>query len=496
LQIRGPEQAPGGRVDTGHPVSAAPNRSPKPNIEAPSADNAPAARFLADRNSLPAEIVTAVNSILAEIGLTVEDLDAQAVLRAVMLARNGVSSGARFIVGETGTAASLAEEAASIHGDLRALIAETNLPAGVRQSLTAVTAAFDRILNGDPAAALSRLEADRFIDGILEIVRARTSTGRAGMPQTLQSTGSSEPANLPAGIGITESAGAGVQAAAADLRSALIALFARGTAGEVTLDSALDTFVARLIDGGFTVSSGGSGTGVGMVMENLKRELHMIAGRFQTDSPSPGMALAALVRRSGMSFEWRLLAWLRAGAEPGRLRELLSDDLKGLALMILAERKKSLSTKKGGFDRLAEKAGRFVDSVTKRQIDMALSRSRGFAEMPIECSCGPGREYRMSGVVRRESAEVVENRTDSFVITLATTNFGEVSVRMVRSRNRLKIDVTNGSGDIISADDDMLRGLEDALGARGYVLERIGFARRAGTESKARPLKRGGEWLQ
>ena len=496
LQILGPEQAPGGRVDTGHPLSAAPNRSPKPHAEAPSSENVPAARFLADRNSLPAEIVTAVNAILAETGLTLEDLDAHAFLRAVMLARNGVSSGARFIVGKTDTATSLAEEASSIHDNLRALIAETNLPASVRQSLTTVAAAFDRILNGDPAAALSRLEADRFIDGILEIVRTRTPTDVAGMPQTLQSKGASTSTNLSTGIGIAESAGAEVQAAAADLRSALVALFARGTTGEITLDSALDKFVARLTDTGFTVSSGGSGTGVGMVMENLKRELHMIAGRFQADSPSPDMALAALVRRSGMSFEWRLLAWFRAGADPGRLRELLSDDLKGLALMILAERKKSRSMKNGGFTRLAERIGRFVDTVTKRQIDMALSRSRGSAEMPIDCSFGPGGGQRMFGVVRRESAEAAENRTDSFVITLTTSSLGEVSVRMVRSRNRLTIDVTTGTGEVISADDDMLRELADALGARGFVLERIGFGRRAGTESKARSPKRGSEWLQ
>ena len=44
--------------------------------------------------------------------------------------------------------------------------------------------------------------------------------------------------------------------------------------------------------------------------------------------------LREMIMKSGMSFEWRLLAWHRAGRDPQALRDLLGNDLKGLLLTL------------------------------------------------------------------------------------------------------------------------------------------------------------------
>ena len=75
----------------------------------------------------------------------------------------------------------------------------------------------------------------------------------------------------------------------------------------------------------------------------LNDKLIRLTGLFSDDADlsTPGSRsigeLAAIIRRTGISYEWMLLAWYRSGRDPMRIKELFSSNLKGILANFLNE---------------------------------------------------------------------------------------------------------------------------------------------------------------
>ena len=150
-------------------------------------------------------------------------------------------------------------------------------------------------------------------------------------------------------------------------------------------------------------------------------------------------SIGSLLRRSGMMFEWRLLAWYRAGAAPGRLFELIHGDLKGALLGFLAEMepyrgKGRLPT---NLKSLEENARSLLDRITGGQISHLIDNSGERRSLSLQIPFGvvPERLYAGVGIEGRREPE--RNRFDtehySLAFEIETTNLGTVRAHLVFS---------------------------------------------------------------
>ena len=145
---------------------------------------------------------------------------------------------------------------------------------------------------------------------------------------------------------------------------------------------------------------------------------------------------AAQVYRSGQFFEWRLLAWYRAGADPYRLRELVRQDLKGMLLAFTGR-----TGRESAMGTLCRRAGDIQNTITSNQI----------ANLP----CRPGAdrdaylEFPFFGTTRNEPVLVQvskrskrrERKSDEIACSFSveTSNLGTVKIAMRLQRRVMKL---------------------------------------------------------
>ncbi len=141
---------------------------------------------------------------------------------------------------------------------------------------------------------------------------------------------------------------------------------------------------------------------------------------------------AKMIRKSGMAFEWRLLAWYRAGRDPGSLENLLHGDLKGMLFLFLRDRGQS-SGRDPVTGKLEEHARSLLDAITSRQINHLLDGSGEQRTIPLIIPVEDPRE-RMYAGVRPESGKSGDGEAgpERFSLTLdvETSKMGTVCARL------------------------------------------------------------------
>jgi hypothetical protein len=292
------------------------------------------------------------------------------------------------------------------------------------------------------------------------------------------------PARLAGGAGAdgAEPRLAGARALLRDAVAAFRAVVLDGGAGSVSYDAALRMLSDRLAAAAGTAfpamaaGGGGGSAALGVFVREGIRSLdeqlrNVVPGNENTFTPA---LLREAVQRSGMQFEWRLLAWFRAGGDPVRLRALMSSDIKGLLSILAAGLRRRGNATAGG---AAERA---LASIGRRQLDAVLNdrtdRHDGFVlDLP---GAGPDVSVRGTVAVRGDKQPgrpVLDPKNADLSFSVAASRIGQVDiiVRMRGTAASLAFTVKDEDGRALGA--SMAAELRDALAARGLAAT-VGFA--------------------
>lgn len=196
-------------------------------------------------------------------------------------------------------------------------------------------------------------------------------------------------------------------------------------------------------------------------------------------------SIGSLLRKSGMVFEWGLLAWYRAGADPGRLFELIHGDLKGALLGFLTAmessgRKGRLPAK---IKSLGENTRSLLDRVTASQISHLAENSgdRRSLAFQIPFGAAPGLLYAGIGVEGRKEPETKNLDTEHFSLAfeIETSNLGMVRAHLVVSGKTVSATFYLRDAAAKALAEEMAPEFRAFLDGRGYEPGsiRFGFAR-------------------
>jgi hypothetical protein len=143
--------------------------------------------------------------------------------------------------------------------------------------------------------------------------------------------------------------------------------------------------------------------------------------------------LGNIFRKSGVSFEWRLLAWFRAGKDTGMLRNLQQRDLKGILFTFLRDREKS-GEKEPRSETLDKQVRSLLDSITARQVTHLLDGSVEQRMLPLIVPAEDPGERIYAGVRSEDGTQPDKDapETESFSLSLdfETTHLGPLTARL------------------------------------------------------------------
>jgi hypothetical protein len=184
--------------------------------------------------------------------------------------------------------------------------------------------------------------------------------------------------------------------------------------------------------------------------------------------------LTRTLTRSGLGFEWRLLAWFRAGQNPGMLTDLLREDLKGALLAFLGDLDRLRS--RGGIDRktgaMEESARNLLDRITGRQIDLILDTAREQRNAYVEIPWGYPEDRIYAGVLAKDTEKRKEDRGEPARFTLSleieTTGLGLVRVKILFSGKKMTATFILRDNQTLSLAENMAGEFKEMLRARGY----------------------------
>ena len=186
-----------------------------------------------------------------------------------------------------------------------------------------------------------------------------------------------------------------------------------------------------------------------------------------------------MLRKSGMSFEWRLLAWYRSGKDPDRLRFLMQHDIKGILDKFLTELNiyRSKNSAKGTLENLERETKSTLDSITQRQISNILqdrgSGGKLYFELPF------GTMYDKNNV--RVTAEGGNNTAgdelnpDDLNITfdVETTGLGRLYVTLNVRKKNMSLNFLVKDEKIVAHAQSLRHELIDSLLSRGFTVSSL-----------------------
>jgi hypothetical protein len=205
--------------------------------------------------------------------------------------------------------------------------------------------------------------------------------------------------------------------------------------------------------------------------------------------------MARAFARSGIGFEWRFLAWYRAGGDPGMLNVLVRDDLKGALLAFLGDLERIRS--RGGIDpkalSLEDSVRNLLDRITGRQLDLLLENAEGHKSVHGEIPWGRPEERMYAGVHARGEErgrdDTGEPARFSLALEIETTGLGPVRVNLRFSGKKMAATFWLRDGKVRSLAENMKDALRGMLRERGYDPGFIRFAVMGETEPyRERPV--------
>ena len=242
------------------------------------------------------------------------------------------------------------------------------------------------------------------------------------------------------------------------------------------------SMAAPLPSGSVTAADGETPIPAGTAMSAL---LDDPGALLSSAGSAPGTALAegvgSLMRRSGVMFEWRLLAWYRAGADPGRLADLVRGDLKGALLGFLAamETLRGKGRAPGGLKTLEEGSRSLLDRITAGQISHLADNSGERRNLVLNLPFGTGPERMYAGVKAEGRSEPGGDRLDtehySLAFEIETSDLGLVRVHLMMSGKTVSAAVYLRDEEAKALAEEMAGDFRAFLAGRGYEPGSIRF---------------------
>ena len=152
--------------------------------------------------------------------------------------------------------------------------------------------------------------------------------------------------------------------------------------------------------------------------------------------------LRALVRNGGFMFEWRLLAWHRAGADPAQLASLAGSDLKGMLLRLLAALD-SINRKSAGETaaQFGEMARSLADKASAGQIAALFDNTGNFRsaafDVPFPATGGSTTAQVFAEGEKDAGGERSAPGGSSLAFSVETANLGTVRAHVRISKGML-----------------------------------------------------------
>jgi hypothetical protein len=197
---------------------------------------------------------------------------------------------------------------------------------------------------------------------------------------------------------------------------------------------------------------------------------------------STGIAqtLPHAVQKGGLSFEWQLLAWYRAGRDPERLQALLHEDMKGVLINLLQKiGKAGKKSGAGALKKFDEDAAALLDSITSRQLSSLASVFTDRRSVYFEIFWGERREpmkVRILAEGRKERQKNNVNKQNfSLVLEVETSHLGPVQVLLQISGKTLSASMLLKNEEAADLAGSMADEIKDSLLSRGYELGTIRF---------------------
>ncbi len=187
--------------------------------------------------------------------------------------------------------------------------------------------------------------------------------------------------------------------------------------------------------------------------------------------------------KSGMQFEWRLLAWYRSGEDHSSFRQLIHDDVKGL-LFLLSNRLRQMQKQSAlpkGMEKLAKDTDRLLGTISHRQLALVLDTASDRRVLPLylpgENGAGQWQTFRLSDDPENSGSKR-PGKTNGFSFSVTTSQLGEITVTFDLSGKLPGLQIRaedEDTGDLIN---ENISGLVASLRARGCDIVKAGVSRR------------------
>lgn len=225
----------------------------------------------------------------------------------------------------------------------------------------------------------------------------------------------------------------------------------------------------------------GSGDITGASRAVLETLVHDIEALFRTENPAAMMGNIPenILRMTGMTFEWRLLAWYRGGRNHEMLQNLMRGNLKGILLSFLEHIGKD-SIRGSMIRNMETRARTLLDLISARQVTHLLDNSGERRTLFLSIPFGePGeRVYagiRADGRKRRED-DVSGSEQFSLALDIETTKLGSVRAHIRFSGKMTAVTFLLNDREALAIAEEMGEEFRDMLRRRGYEPGVVRFA--------------------
>jgi len=463
----------------------------------------------------------AILTELEALGMSSDKITIAKVMRAMVLKRFSIPLSGELLSDAAESDYALFKGLTDIHDAACSLLGDLRLTGTDRTAVSMLVSGIESLFENIPTPEFLRATIETIIDlwaadierRLFVLAEHPDGSGRAAFEPEIALEALLKPLDggkLDSGFRLlVETLREGV----ADLRAALRVDDSGGVAVAAVVSAAVRRLNRQLSDvvtsnAALFLSGEGGESVSGMIMDLIRERLGMLEHRLLTyggseftggdgvaDSAGMLRFLPYALSRSGMSYEWRLLSWYRAGRIPANLFALVKSDLKGILMEFLGHKRnrRSPAGMRGKLDSLTEESGRLMNHITRAQLGNIVDNQRGLRTIYIELPLGgrPGEGYgkiRVSGEPR-EGSPVFDPGRMSIEILVETSNIGTVGALMTVWGKTVSVRCEFSDEQVSAQAQEMRDELKNGLLGRGFAVGTIDMAvrmepdRKPGTET-------------
>jgi len=429
---------------------------------------------------------------LAVHGLSLENLSASDIITAIILQRNNVDLDPSLLSGFASDGRTAIDRVYDLMGMVGTILNDQELSADVRATLLTFKSGVNALFNiSMPGVAGSYGTVDTFLNILMQDLSAEVRSLLDTFPVEARLEALDTLAvvdDLAAGdTHAPDAANSGLARTLGEIRASLPALL-EGS-GQENLNALLNNLTvdleAVLLQGGVQLPAGHMETLVQryfnklLDMLDIRNSVNDLTRPILAGSGLMGLPLKNLAITNGMHFEWRLLAWYRAGGDPRELRSLMHRDLKGLVTMLMAnlhERHTVTGKERGVVADLVRMAREVHRAVSREQLanlrHIPGETDRAHFNMPLS-SATPHEHSRIAIRSRNPGKKDGPDIRSPYTIDLdmQLEHLGHVIARLDVHRSSMKVTFLLENEALVDEASARQDELMQTLGSRGFRVE-------------------------